>query len=313
MKKILGTTIVLLGAAALSATAATVQIDLSGYDSGSDVNSSFQAYRGDPSAMANHLNEWLANSSGWCGSKANTSSETSSYFKSAVGNEDGSVTVTYTNRQGYGGSGVGLKVSLDAAGYSADAFSSLTFTVDLATSTGGTYRVYLAYQTENGWQAVESQATSGTITVTADLSGNKLTSENVYVFVESNQGRGNDSTFTASMTGELASVPEPATASLGLLGLVALMMRRPAGRQINHRTVSAWRPSFLFLLEGDNRMQCTGNRVFPAMERKTARKIIFRHASGLFFQIERPGCFCSSSGCYLCFWKFFYRAGFLWK
>lgn len=41
MKKILGTTIVLLGAAALSATAATVQIDLSGYDSGSDVNSSF--------------------------------------------------------------------------------------------------------------------------------------------------------------------------------------------------------------------------------------------------------------------------------
>lgn len=96
MEKILGTTIVLLGAAALSATAATVQIDLSGYDSGSDVNSSFQAYRGDPSAMANHLNEWLANSSGWCGSKANTSSETSSYFKSAVGNEDGSVTVTYT-------------------------------------------------------------------------------------------------------------------------------------------------------------------------------------------------------------------------
>ena len=218
MEKILGTTIVLLGAAALSATAATVQIDLSGYDSGSDVNSSFQAYRGDPSAMAN--------SSGWCGSKANTSSETSSYFKSAVGNEDGSVTVTYTNRRGYGGSGVGLKVSLDAAGYSADAFSSLTFTVDLATSTGGTYRVYLAYQTENGWQAVESQATSGTITVTADLSGNKLTSENVYVFVESNQGRGNDSTFTASMTGELASVPEPATASLGLLGLAALMMRR---------------------------------------------------------------------------------------
>ena len=64
MKKILGTTIVLLGAAALSATAATVQIDLSGYDSGSAVNSSFQAYRGDPSAMANHLNEWLANSSG---------------------------------------------------------------------------------------------------------------------------------------------------------------------------------------------------------------------------------------------------------
>ena len=59
MEKILGTTIVLLGAAALSATAATVQIDLSGYDSGSDVNSSFQAYRGDPSAMANHLNEWL--------------------------------------------------------------------------------------------------------------------------------------------------------------------------------------------------------------------------------------------------------------
>ena len=57
MKKILGTTIVLLGAAALSATAATVQIDLSGYDSGSDVNSSFQAYRGDPSAMANHLND----------------------------------------------------------------------------------------------------------------------------------------------------------------------------------------------------------------------------------------------------------------
>ena len=98
--------------------------------------------------------------------------------------------------------------------------------VDWAPSTGGTYRVYLAYQTENGWQAVESQATSGTITVTADLSGNKLTSENVYVFVESNQGRGNDSTFTASMTGELASVPEPATASLGLLGLVALMMRR---------------------------------------------------------------------------------------
>ena len=82
------------------------------------------------------------------------------------------------------------------------------------------------HQTENGWQAVESQATSGTITVTADLSGNKLTSENVYVFVESNQGRGNDSTFTASMTGELASVPEPATASLGLLGLAALMMRR---------------------------------------------------------------------------------------
>lgn len=217
----------MLGAAALSATAATVQIELSGYDSGRNVNSSFEDYRNDLSAMANHLNEWLANSSGWCGSIANPSSDHIDCFKSAVGDEDGSVTVTYTNRAGYGGSGVGLKVSLDAAGdYSADAFSSLTFTVDLATSTGGTYRVYLAYQTENGWQAVESQAGSGTITVTADLSGNKLTSENVYVFVESNGGRGNDSIFTASMTGELASVPEPATASLGLLGLAALMVRR---------------------------------------------------------------------------------------
>lgn len=216
----------MLGAAALSATAATVQIDLSGYDSGSDVNSSFQAYRGDPSAMANHLNEWLANSSGWCGSKANTSSETSSYFKSAVGSEDGSVTVTYTNRRGYGGSGVGLKVSLDAAGYSADAL----FFSDIHSGFGYLHRRHLSglsgLPDGNGWQAVESQATSGTITVTADLSGNKLTSENVYVFVESNQGRGNDSTFTASMTGELASVPEPATASLGLLGLAALMMRR---------------------------------------------------------------------------------------
>lgn len=227
MKKILGTTIVLLGAAALSATAATVQINLSGYDSGRDVNSPFQNYRRDPSAMANHLNEWLADSSGWCGSKANNDPATPSCFGSAVGKEDGSVTVTYTNRGGYGGSGVGLKVSLDAAGdYSADAFSSLTFTVDLATSTGGTYRVYLAYQTKDGWQAVESQATSGTINVTADLSGNKLTSENVYVFVESDGGWGNNSEFTASMTGELASVPEPATASLGLLGLAALMVRR---------------------------------------------------------------------------------------
>ncbi len=234
MEKILGTTIVLLGAAALSATAATVQIDLSGYDSGSDVNSSFQAYRGDPSAMANHLNEWLANSSGWCGSKANTSSETSSYFKSAVGSEDGSVTVTYTNRRGYGGSGVGLKVSLDAAGYSADAFSSLTFTVDLATSTGGTYRVYLAYQTENGWQAVESQATSGTITVTADLSGNKLTSENVYVFVESNPGR-----------------------------------------QINHRTVSAWRPSFFFYWRGITECNVPGIEYSRLWKEKLPGKLFF--------------------------------------
>lgn len=217
----------MLGAAALSATAATVQIDLSGYDSGSDVNSSFQAYRGDPSAMANHLNEWLANSSGWCGSKANTSSETSSYFKSAVGSEDGSVTVTYTNRRGYGGSGVGLKVSLDAAGYSADAL----FFSDIHSGFGYLHRRHLSGLSglpDGKWLAGGrvSQATSGTITVTADLSGNKLTSENVYVFVESNQGRGNDSTFTASMTGELASVPEPATASLGLLGLAALMMRR---------------------------------------------------------------------------------------
>lgn len=140
MEKILGTTIVLLGAAALSATVATVQIDLSGYDSGSDVNSSFQAYRGDPSAMANHLNEWLANSSGWCGSKANTSSETSSYFKSAVGSEDGSVTVTYTNRRGYGGSGVGLKVSLDAAGYSADAL----FFSDIHSGFGYLHRRHLS-------------------------------------------------------------------------------------------------------------------------------------------------------------------------
>lgn len=33
-------------------------------------------------------------------------------------------------------------------------------------------------------------------------------------------------------------------------------------------------------------MQCTGNYGFPALERKTAPKIVFRHASGLFFQIE---------------------------
>lgn len=216
----------MLGAAAFSAKATAVQIDLSMYNTGMDRDSAFQGLRENTDAMANHLDDWLSDSSGWVGSKANGSTQASSYFKEAVGNDDGSVTVTYTNRKGYGGSGVGLKISLESAGYAVDDYSSLTFTVNLATSTGGTYGVYLAYQTEGGWQSVKSQASSGTIAVTADFSGNSLISDDVYVFVESNMGAGNDSSFTASMTGELASVPEPATASLSLLGLAALMMRR---------------------------------------------------------------------------------------
>ena len=155
----------------------------------------------------------------------------SGIYGSVTASGDTDVSVSFINRNAYGGSIVGTAVTLtsDYASY-----TGLTLSVDCAGLQSGANftTLNIVYQTE-GWQISQLTGQASSLiqtgmTLSVDLSGTPLTSDTAYIVMSTRNGGGNTNSnllFSMSATAEDV-VPEPATASLSLLGLSLLMLRR---------------------------------------------------------------------------------------
>ena len=146
----------------------------------------------------------------------------------------GNQSITLPNMNGTAGVCAGLKMTIE----NIQTYEGLTFSFTLTPpGTGPTFTYSLWYETTDG-DIVElckgSRGNNGSIwNVSYDLTGEQMAdmkangNGKVYAVLGSAGGNnGNNAVITdISLEGTLA-VPEPATASLGLLGLAALMLRR---------------------------------------------------------------------------------------
>ena len=199
--------------------AATVAIDLNG-----------EAAEG-TSLPANLKLSGFGDVTGWQGTTANGNSG-SGIYGSVTASGDTDVSVSFINRNAYGGSIVGTAVTLtsDYASY-----TGLTLSVDCAGLQSGANftTLNIVYQTAEGWQISQLTGQASSLiqtgmTLSVDLSGTPLTSDTAYIVMSTRNGGGNTNSnllFSMSATAEDV-VPEPATASLSLLGLSLLMLRR---------------------------------------------------------------------------------------
>lgn len=174
---------------------------------------------------------WLQGTTGWQGTTANGNSG-SGIYGSVTASGDTDVSVYFINRNAYGGSIVGTAVTLtsDYASY-----TGLTLSVDCAGLQSGANftTLNIVYQTAEGWQISQLTGQASSLiqtgmTLSVDLSGTPLTSDTAYIVMSTRNGGGNTNSnllFSMSATAEDV-VPEPATASLSLLGLSLLMLRR---------------------------------------------------------------------------------------
>lgn len=174
---------------------------------------------------------WLQGTTGWQGTTANGNSG-SGIYGSVTASGDTDVSVSFINRHAYGGSIVGTAVTLtsDYASY-----TGLTLSVDCAGLQSGANftTLNIVYQTAEGWQISQLTGQASSLiqtgmTLSVDLSGTPLTSDTAYIVMSTRNGGGNTNSnllFSMSATAEDV-VPEPATASLSLLGLSLLMLRR---------------------------------------------------------------------------------------
>lgn len=154
-------------------------------------------------------------------------------------NETGSITLL--NRNGVSGSYFALGVEGPASSSSPITSFNFSFSIDAGT-TGGGRALFTVYDIENDtflsglWKTVDFTSDGGTINVTMDKNDIDLIgpwNEN-YLLVagatfNARSGASATASYTVSdikVTFSTESVPEPATASLSLLGLAALMMRR---------------------------------------------------------------------------------------
>ncbi|MCD8071355.1 MAG: PEP-CTERM sorting domain-containing protein [Akkermansiaceae bacterium] len=138
---------------------------------------------------------------------------------SLTSGEDG-YTLSVYSRRNYGGSVAGIAATIEDT-------SSLT-SLDLSYTNSSLYScdIYLVYQLDGEWEIDSTTISQGeTATFTVDLSDSSLTSSTVYVAV-SVTGTASYRTGTISLTATSGAVPEPATATLGLLALGALALRR---------------------------------------------------------------------------------------
>lgn len=174
---------------------------------------------------------WLQGTTGWQGTTANGNSG-SGIYGSVTASGDTDVSVSFINRNAYGGSIAGTAVTLtsDYASY-----TGLTLSVDCAGLQSGANftTLNIVYQTAEGWQISQLTGQASSLiqtgmTLSVDLSGTPLTSDTAYIVMSTRNGGGNTNSnllFSMSATAEDV-VPEPATASLSLLGLSLLMLRR---------------------------------------------------------------------------------------
>ncbi len=217
--------------------AATVAIDLNGEASDGESLSAtlkLSAFGNVDSASvitADKVVTWLQGTAGWQGTTANGNSGNDIYG-SVTASGDTDVSVSFYNRTAYGGAIVGTAVTLtsDYASY-----TGLTLSVDCSGLQSGANFTTLSivYQTEDGWQISQltgpaSALIGSGMPLFVDLSETALASDTAYIVMSTRNGAGNMNSsllFSLSATAEDV-VPEPATASLSLLGLSLLMLRR---------------------------------------------------------------------------------------
>ena len=232
MKKTLCT--IFLGVAALvtSASAATIQLmpAISGITGKGFSTAGRLPGNGITSA---DVKNWLGSSSVTDGWYSTTGNGDMQWGKASV--NVANQTVTLPNMNGTQGVCAGLKMTID----NMQAYDGLTFSFSLTPpGTGPTFTYSLWYETTDGDIVNLCKETRGNNSSVWDVSYN-LTGEQmatmkangngkVYAVLGSTGGTGgNNAVITdISLEGTLAVVPEPAAASLGLLGLAALMLRR---------------------------------------------------------------------------------------
>ncbi|MCC8020802.1 MAG: PEP-CTERM sorting domain-containing protein [Akkermansia sp.] len=130
-------------------------------------------------------------------------------------------TLSFWNRKNYNGSVVGIATTISDT----SSLTSLDLSYTESVNEAGT--IYLVYQVNGEWTMKSTAFTVGSeATISVDLGETALSSSTVYAVVVTTTGGGSKETGTISLTAASGAVPEPATATLGLLALGALALRR---------------------------------------------------------------------------------------
>ncbi len=225
MKTTLITAALCLGLAA-SASADTT-LDLLETVADMDTTHVAKAFNSADNITASAIASWLDGQSDglyWThmnGSTASAASGADSVSPTLTSGSD-SYTLSFKNRQGYSGSVVGIATTIST---DTSSLTSLDFSYTESVNENGT--IYLVYQTGDTWAMDSAAFTVGSeATISVDLSEKALSSSTVYAVVVTTTGGGSKETGTISLTAASGAVPEPATATLGLLALGALALRR---------------------------------------------------------------------------------------
>ncbi len=135
---------------------------------------------------------------------------------------ESSYMLSFLNRPWFGGSVVGIATTISDT----SSLTSLDLSYTEADNQDG--YIYLVYQVNGEWTMKSTAFTVGNeATISVDLSETELGSSTVYAVVVTTTGTGGTlETGTISLTAASSAVPEPATATLGLLALGALALRR---------------------------------------------------------------------------------------
>lgn len=149
-------------------------------------------------------------------------------------NQDDVGSITLCGRSGVAGSSFAMVLGGPQEG---DSISSITFSCNTPSSVISSYSMVLAVYDSTGTLVEELSriqdfsftSTSETTTISLDMSAAPLTWEEGYKVVAGVRGGAGGATSAYTITGIQVSyetVPEPAAASLGLLGLGAMLLRR---------------------------------------------------------------------------------------
>ncbi len=149
-------------------------------------------------------------------------------------NQDDVGSITLCGRSGVAGSSFAMVLGGPQEG---DSISSITFSCNTPSSVISSYSMVLAVYDSTGTLVEELSriqdfsftSTSETTTISLNMSAAPLTWEEGYKVVAGVRGGAGGATSAYTITGIQVSyetVPEPAVASLGLLGLGAMLLRR---------------------------------------------------------------------------------------
>lgn len=149
-------------------------------------------------------------------------------------NQDDVGSITLCGRSGVAGSSFAMVLGGPQEG---DSISSITFSCNTPSSVISSYSMVLAVYDSTGTLVEELSriqdfsftSTSETTTISLDMLAAPLTWEEGYKVVAGVRGGAGGATSAYTITGIQVSyetVPEPAAASLGLLGLGAMLLRR---------------------------------------------------------------------------------------